>query len=71
MAELAWGQRVSVANGAGEGRFGERVSTGVPGRDDVLGGRLHIGLPLTDVEGVLTGNPRVTGMQADLSRAVR
>lgn len=30
---------------------------------------LHIGPPLVDFEGVLTGNPRFTGIQADLSRA--
>ena len=30
---------------------------------------LHIGPPLADFEGVLTGNPRFTGMQRDLSRA--
>ncbi len=29
---------------------------------------LHIGPPLADFEGVLTGNPRFTGVQGDLSR---
>ena len=31
-------------------------------------GGLHIGQPLADFEGVLTGNPRFTGVRADLSR---